>query len=171
MIRTCTAFVFAIAATFAADTMLVEGGVETFAPMWAGGLEKSLVDGPNNAGKALRLEVKTQPEQPWMAQIWLVPLKANIAEGDTLRVTLRARCIAPADGTGKIQVAVGQNAPPYNHLLTETIVAGAEWKEFTISGVATEATTADKGRFGFVVGQQVQTVEIANIAVSDIGKK
>ena len=155
----------------AADTPLIEGGAAAFDEVWAGGLTKALVEGPAEGAKALRLTVAEKPANFWDAQTWITPLKADIAEGDTVEIKLTARTTAPAAGGGQLGVSVGLNAEPWSQAVAETLTVGTEWKEYTISGVAKAALPAASGRFGFTVGYQAQTIEIAKITVVDLGKK
>jgi hypothetical protein len=154
----------------AADKPLIDGGAAAFETVWSEGLAKSLVDAPAQGGKALRLVVPSKPEQPWNAQTWVTPLLADIAAGDTVRITLSARCVAPSQ-SGEISVSVGLNADPWTETAAEKLDVGPEWKEYTITGVAQDALPAASGRFGFSVGYQVQTIEVAKIVVTDLGKK
>lgn len=153
----------------AADTPLITGGAEAFAEVWCGGLTKTLVDAADQGGKAIQLVVAEKPEQPWGAQTWVTPLAADIAAGDTVKITLTARCTSPEQG--EISVAVGMNAEPWTQTVAEKLTVGKEWKEYTISGVAGAALAAANGRFGFSAGYQVQTLEIAKITVVDLGKQ
>lgn len=159
------------AAVSAADTPLIEGGVEAFAEVWAGGLDKSLVDAPAAAGKVLRLVVSEKHEQPWGAQTWVTPIKADIAAGDTIQIKLSARCLAPAGQGGQLGVSLGLNAEPWTQTVTEKLEIGSEWKDYTVTGVAAAALSAATGRVGFQAGYQIQTLEIAKITVLDLGKK
>lgn len=158
-------------AAFAADTPLIDGGADAFAEVWAGGMAKSLVDAPTQGGKALQLVVSEKPEQPWGAQTWITPIKADIAAGDTVQIKISARCTAPAGQSGQLSVSIGLNSEPWTQTVAEKIEVGSEWKEFTVTGVAKEGLAAAGGRFGFQLGYQVQTIEIAKISVVDLGKK
>lgn len=153
----------------AADTALIDGGAAAFEEVWAGGLTKSLVDAPAQGGKAVQLVVAEKPEQPWGAQTWISPIKADIAEGDTVEIKLTARCTSGEPG--EISVSVGMNKEPWTQTVAQKLDVGGEWKEYTISGVAKAALPAADGRFGFSAGYKVQTIEIAKITVVDQGKK
>ncbi|MCK6491215.1 MAG: hypothetical protein L6R48_23435 [Planctomycetes bacterium] len=161
---------FTVAVT-AADTPLIDGGVEAFAEVWAGGLDKSLVEAPTQGGKALKLVVSEKPEQPWGAQTWVTPIKADIATGDTVQIKLSARCLAPAGQSGQLSVSIGLNAEPWTQTVAEKLEIGNEWKEYTVTGVAAASLSAAAGRVGFLAGYQIQTIEIAKITVLDLGKK
>ncbi|MBI5939849.1 MAG: hypothetical protein HY859_05420, partial [Caulobacterales bacterium] len=132
----------------AADTPLIDGGVDAFAEVWAGGMEKSLVDAPAQGGKALRLEVSEKPEQPWGAQTWITPIKADIAAGDMVQVKLSARCLAPAGKSGQLHVSIGLNAEPWTETVAEKLEVGSDWKEYTVTGVAKDVLAAAGARFG-----------------------
>ena len=168
MFRLCTALVLAAGlatALAAADTPLATGGAAAFDSTWAGGMTKSLVDAPAQGGKALQLVVTEVPDQPWKAQTWVLPLAADIAAGDTVKITFMARTTAPAGGSGEISAIVGMKAAPYKQTVSQKVTIGSEWKEYTVSGTAKEALPGDQARFGFIAGYQVQTVEIAKISV------
>lgn len=168
MFRLCTALVLA-AALSAADTQLA-GGAESFEAAWAGGMTKSLVDAPTQGGKALQLVVAEVPDQTWKAQTWVTPLAADIVAGDTVTITFTARCTAPAGTSGQLNVAVGMKAAPYKQAVYQKVEIGSEWKEYTISGEAQEALAGADARFGFTAGFQIQTLEIAKIAVVKVAK-
>ena len=154
----------------AADKSLIDGGAPAFEMVWSEGMTKSLVDVPAQGGKVLHVVVPSKTEQPWNAQTWVTPLATDIAAGDTVRITLSARCVAPSQ-SGEISVSVGMNADPWTETAAEKLDVGPEWKDYTITGVAQDALPAASGRFGFVVGYQAQTIEVAKIVVSDLGKK
>ncbi len=164
MFRLCTALILA-AGLAAADTPLLTGGAAAFEASWAGGMTKALVDAPAQGGKALQLVVTEVPDQTWKAQTWVLPLAADIAAGDTVTITFTARTTAPAGGSGEISAIVGMKAAPYKQTVSQKVAIGSEWKEYTVSGTATEALAGADARFGFTAGYQVQTVEIAKISV------
>ena len=154
----------------AAETPLVKGGAEAFAKSWSVGLVKTVADVPAQGGPVLTIAVEAKPEKQWEAQTSVSPLAADIAEGDTIRVTFSARTTLPADKPGRMTVALGLNGAPYTQTLTQVVEPGVEWKEFTVTAVAKAALPAAQARFGFVVGYQAQTIEIAKLAVVDLGK-
>lgn len=168
MIRLCTALVLATALA-AADTPLASGA-DAFATNWAGGMAKSLVDAPAQGGKAVQLVVSEIPDQPWKAQTWITPLAADIAAGDTVKITFTARTTAPAGVSGVVTAVVGMKAAPYKQTVYQKLEIGSEWKEYTVSGEAKEALAGADARFGFIAGYQIQTVEIAKISVVKVGK-
>jgi hypothetical protein len=168
MIRLCAALVLATAIS-AADTQLA-GGAEAFDGTWVGGMTKSLVDAPAQGGKAVQLVVSEVPDQTWKAQTWVTPLAADIAAGDTVKITLTARCTAPAGTSGMLNVIVGMKAAPYKQIVYGKLEIGSEWKEYTVSGEAKEALAGADARFGFTAGFQVQTLEIAKISAVVVGK-
>lgn len=168
MIRLCTALVLATAIS-AADTTLTSGA-EAFDGKWAGGMTKTLVDAPTQGGKAVQLVVAEVPDQQWKAQTWVTPLAADIAAGDTVKITFTARCTAPAGTSGQLNAAVGMKAAPYKQVVYQKLEIGSEWKEYTVSGEAKEALAGADARFGFTAGFQIQTLEIAKISVVKVGK-
>lgn len=169
MIRLCSALLIATAAC-AADTDIYAGGAAGFESVWVGGMAKALVDAPAQGGKAVQLTVTEVPDQSWKAQTWITPLAADIAAGDTVKITFTARCTAPAGASGALTAVVGMKAAPYKQIVYQKLEIGSDWKEYTVSGEAKEALAGADARFGFVAGFQVQTLEIAKIAVVKVGK-
>jgi hypothetical protein len=147
----------------AADTPLFDGGVSAFSESWAGGMAKSLSDGPTAGSKALQLLVSVKPEQVWGAQTWVTPLTADIKAGDALQIHFKARCTAPADHAGILNVSVSKNGDPYTTVLLKALDISGEWKEYNIEEPAQEGLASTELRFGFMVGNQIQTIEIADL--------
>ena len=158
------ALLFATSLT-AADTTLLGGDLASFINDRAIRTTVALVDGPDQGGKALQVRVNEKPEAPWKAQAWTSSITAPIATGDTIVVTLKARCLEPAGDVGQLSVLVGQNCPPYQEVATKAIQIGADWKEYTFNAVSSLAIPAGQVRVGFLTGYKVQTIEIANMTV------
>lgn len=145
----------------AADVPIIAGGVADFAAAWPIGLSSAVVDTPDQ-GKVLRLAVSQVPADYWDAQIWVVPIAVDIADGDRISISFRARCTAP--GQGQLQVLVGANQVPWTQAIGQRIGVGPEWKEYVVSGPSQATLPAAIGRFGFQLGFQAQSIEIARIA-------
>lgn len=158
------ALLFATSLT-AADTTLLEGDLGSFVNNLASRTKVALVDGTDQVGKVLELRVSEKPEAAWKAQVWTQSLSAPIAAGNSIVVTLKARCVEPTGSMGQLSIVVGQNRPPYQEVLTHPIQIGAEWKEHTFTYVSSLDVPAGQVRVGFLAGYLIQTVEIASMTV------
>jgi hypothetical protein len=152
-----------LAPLHAADVTLVNG-VESFANVWIESGVKTLVAGPENKGKALRIALENKPENDWQGQTWVLPLAADISKGDALALTFQARAITPA--TAMVKTAIGLANAPYTSVLEKKLEIGSEWKDYEISGTAEQDLSAASARFGFTFGGQVQTFEISDLHVA-----
>lgn len=168
MIRLAAAFALTTALS-AAEIALYAGGAAGFEQVWVGGMARALVDAPDQGGKAVQLTVTEVPDQSWKAQIWVLPLAADIAPGDRVTIAFTARCTAPAGASGTLKAAVGMKSAPYKQLVQKQFEIGSAWKEYVVTGEAKEALAGADARFGFTAGFQVQTIEIAGIRVVKSG--
>jgi hypothetical protein len=162
MKSTIIALLYAASLT-AADTTLLEGDLGSFVNDRAIRTTVVLVDGADQGGKVLQVRVSEMPEAPWKAQAWTSSISAPIDTGDTLVITLKARCVEPAGDVGKLCILVGQNCPPYQEVATKTIQIGADWKEYTFNAVSSLDIPAGQVRVGFLAGYKVQTIEISSM--------
>ena len=151
-----------LAPLHAADVTLVNG-VESFANVWIESGVKTLVAGPDNKGKALRIALENKPENEWQGQTWVLPLAVDISKGDALSITFQARAITPA--TALVKASIGLANAPYTSLVEKKLEIGSEWKAYEVSGVAEEDLLTANARFGFTFGGQVQTFEISDLHV------
>ena len=162
MRSTIIALLFATNLT-AADTTLLEGDLGSFVNDRAIRTTVVLVDGPDQGAKVLQVRVSEKPEAPWKAQAWTSSIAAPITQGDTIVVTLKARCVEPSGDMGQLSILVGQNCPPYQEVATQAIEIGADWKEYTFNAVSSLDIPVGQVRVGFLTGYKVQVIEIASI--------
>ena len=151
-----------------AETLLVTDPVAGFAQAKANGCNQSLVPAQERTGQALRLVVPSKPAEGWMAHSFIYGLEHGYRAGDKIVVTLWAR--ATEGGEGAIKVELGQLAKPYTSVIAKFVMPTAQWKQYTVEGVAAADLAGDQARFGFCVGYREQVVEIAEIVVKNLGQ-
>lgn len=108
------------------------------------------------------------PEKPWSAYVTL-PLDAGaVHKGDRLLVHYLARSLTGVQGraTAKVQIS----GPPYSPIgSTSSARIGLEWQEIHQPLVAGHDAPAGKGEVTILLGDKIQTVEIAAVRVLNYG--
>lgn len=151
----------------AAETSLISG-VSVFKNEWIESATKSIVEGPGQDAKALRIELATKPKDEWQAQTWTRALAGGVETGDTVVITFQARSIEPA--TGHIKVTLGLAEAPYTPVVSKKVVLTSDWQTYEVKEVVSQGQAVETLRFGFTFGDQAQTFELADLAVVNQGK-
>jgi hypothetical protein len=151
----------------AAETSLISG-VSVFKDEWIESATKSIVEGPGQDAKALRIELATKPKNEWQAQTWTRALAGGVETGDTVVITFQARSIEPA--TGHLKVTLGMADAPYTPVVSKKVVLTSSWQTYEVKEVVSQGQAVETLRFGFTFGDQAQTFEIADLTVVNQGK-
>lgn len=133
-----------------------------------GRAEKVRVSGKSFA-EATRVTVAiATPAKPWSAYVTSPLAAGSVSKGDRLLVTYFARSTTPVPGraTAKVQIS----APTFDALgTTDHAGIGTEWQEIHQPLIASRDAPAGTGEVTILLGEMVQTVEIAAIRVLNYG--
>ena len=128
---------------------------------------------PTDATNARAFQVNARAMQFYIAQITM-PATSNIAKDDTLYITFDARTTHVRDETGQglLTVYFHQSGPPWAKSLLRPVALTADWTtyRFAFSAARDYSPTAVQGQLGFGFGGREQTVEIANVSVTNHGQ-
>lgn len=121
--------------------------------------------------KAIRLEVKERPANPWSAQIG-AKTTGPVEKGDVLLMTFWMRTIESRSESGEaaVNAVFEKGAAPHTKSLNQTCSTGREWKQFQLPFAALERHGAGDARIALHLGHGVQTLEVAKIEVKNFAK-
>ncbi|MBK1815456.1 endo-1,4-beta-xylanase [Luteolibacter yonseiensis] len=169
-------FILMMAASFCPAVEIPAGGVELITTQekttaWTGTVghaEKVSVDG-QDFSQAMRITVdKASPEQPWNAQLATPLTTGPVKSGDKLLITYMARC--PVEKEGLAMAKVQLKTPPHDMLgITENARIGTAWQAVHQVIVAKLDAPEGTAELAIFLGEQTQTVEIANVRVLNYG--
>ena len=153
------------------------GGTDLVTPLskinvWGGnkgGAVKVPVAG-QEFSEAMQVTVATAtPDQPWSAQLVVTFPAGSVKSGDKLRVVYMARCVSgtvEGKATAKVQLATPDHAMVG---MTETAKIRPNWEQISQAFVAKLDVPEGQGEMVIFLGEQVQTLEIANVGVINYG--
>jgi endo-1,4-beta-xylanase len=138
---------------------------------WAGavGNAAKVPAGGQDFSEAMRITVKkASPDQPWNAQLTAPFTSGSVKNGDKLLISYMARSVA--DGQGRATAKIQLKKPPHDMLgMTENAKIGSGWQPVHQVMVAKLDAPEDTAELSIFLGEQVQTVEIANVRVLNYG--
>lgn len=94
------------------------------------------------------------------------PINHAIGQGDLLLVDFYVRSLNVA---GQARVVLETNGPPYSPSLSEPISVDQTWRRIQIPFVAETDYAVNGAWFSFQIGQQIQTLQFANIRLTHYG--
>ena len=168
--------VLAISPLCAAAELLPPGGIDLITTQtqlsgWAGqggSISKVPVTG-QDFPEATRVTVVTaNPDKPWSAQLTTPFTVGSVKNGDKLLVVYRARCLAGGSGRATAKVQVSEPTRPMVGM-TGTAKIGPEWGQVNQAFEAKADAPEGKGELVIFLGEQIQTVEIAEVRVLNYG--
>lgn len=148
---------------------LISASAQPFAWTEKGGSSgKTRVTGADFT-EATRVTVaKATPDKPWSASVTQRLDAGSVRKGDRLLVRYFARSLTGVQGraTAKVQIS----GPPYPPLgFTDSARIGPEWQEIHQPLIAGRDAPAGTGEVTILLGDKVQTVEIAALRVLNYG--
>ena len=159
-----------------ADTPLPAGGVPLLPVDSLSGLLPATPDGnvkivpAPGQPFAQALSIATPPPTPafpWGLQ-YGVPTSAPVKKGDTLFASFWMRTTQTQTGYGRADVYF-QDATTYNKSIYYSASASSGWKLIQFPFAAAQDEAAGQGFLGFGVGFTAQTIEVADLMVTDYG--
>lgn len=153
-----------------------EGGIDLVTA------QSNLTAGAGNGGSAVKVPVKDElfaeamritvpvatPGKPWSAQMTARFAAGSVKMGDKLLVSYMARCVAGGKGLAVAKVQL--TAPSYTMVgMTEAAKFGGVWERVNQAFIAQLDVPEGQGEVTIFFGEQVQTVEIANVRVLNYG--
>jgi GH35 family endo-1,4-beta-xylanase len=158
----------------AGTSMLGPAGLAgmTFSGGWGGGAETVAASGPGFT-QALRLATRTlpaaiRPEVEWSLRV-RTPGVLAVKKGDTVLASVYARCVEPAAGDCAARFVVEGALEPYTRSTSTMLIAGAEWKRFSVPFQMAQDYQPGQYSVQFWMGAQLQVVELAALTVSHHG--
>lgn len=106
----------------------------------------------------------TKPTDPFYQMGAAIDIPVAIVENTRIRLRFRAR----SETHNPMRAVIEKNGAPYTAVAGTTPTLGPEWKLFTIQGVS-PAYEPNGLSVKFQFGQQVGSIEIADIVLEDIG--
>ncbi|MES2437831.1 MAG: endo-1,4-beta-xylanase [Verrucomicrobiota bacterium] len=117
--------------------------------------------------EAMKITVPAAGE-PWSAQLTTPLTSGSVKNGDKLLVVYTARCLT--DGKGRAAAKVQLAKPSYAMVgMTEGAKIGPEWEQVCEPFIAKLDAPEGRGELALFLGEQAQTLEIANVRVLDYG--
>lgn len=118
--------------------------------------------------EAIRIQVvAATPEKPWSAQV-STRLSGPIKLNDRILIRYMARRVGEGQGHAVAKLQLGK--PSYSMIgMTETAKFGTGWEQVNQAFIAKLEAPAGQAEVTLFVGDQVQTVEIADLQVLDFG--
>ena len=137
----------------------------------AGTLTKVEVTGQPFA-RAARIVTESRPANPFSFQ-FSAQCMAPVAKGDALLGVFWARAVEPlpADGEAKTEFCIELAHEPYTKHATAPALLTAEWRRFFVPAEAKIATAAGEAGSRFRVGDDPQTIAIADVRVLNYGAR
>ena len=119
--------------------------------------------------EAMRVSVAiANPAEPWSAQLTTRFTAGAVQIGDKLLIVYQARCVA--GGTGRAVSKVQVSAPTNPMVgMTGSAKIGPQWEQVNQAFVAQLDAPEGTGEVVIFLGEQVQTVEIAEVRVLNYG--
>ena len=118
--------------------------------------------------RALRITTsQPNPPAPWSVQ-YGIRTSAPVKKGDTLLADFWMRTVRTQTGYGRADVYF-QDAATYNKSIYYSASATSGWKHIQVPFAAVQDEPAGRGFLGFGVGFTAQTIEVADIRVTDYG--
>jgi endo-1,4-beta-xylanase len=111
---------------------------------------------------------KGDTEVPWHAQLVRPLASGSIKNGDRLLVTYMARCVSGDTGTAAAKLQLRDPASSMIGM-TESITFGKEWEQVDQPLLAKLDVAAGEGELVLFLGEEAQSVEIANVRVLNYG--
>lgn len=112
----------------------------------------------------LRLDITETTEPFYLIQI-AQPLTRPVAEGETLKITFRARSAS----RNPLRAVIERTGPPYEALAEVRPVLGADWEEFSVSREAVQHYAAGGLSLRLQCGYQTGVIEFASLQVENLG--
>lgn len=147
---------------------LTEGGVDALkvAGKSAGDATAKIVDaaGLPGGGRALRVEARKRAATDYELQYTLPISAVDLAKGDVVWASVRARMIDTQDesGQGVLGLVVEQNQAPFNKLVQRRISVGREWQRLSAPARLTKDFASGTIQLTLRVGGAAQTLELAD---------
>ena len=176
----CAALVSSVAAD--ADKKLPEGK----SVLTTGGIKSARLNGGENGRfgtfeivevkdqpftQAIRAQVKTQPVNPWLAQISTLTAQP-VKQGDAVLVSFYIRTIESKNEGGKGRFTVYFGIPDGPELtVSQEIVAGAKWTKVQIPARVAADYEVGKAMVNLDLGFEPQLLEFADINLTNFGAK
>ena len=120
--------------------------------------------------RALQVQTLEQPKNAWDFQIGALTTAAPIKKGDVLLATFWMRASQTQAGYGRTDV-VFEDATTYNKSVYFSVASSAVWKQFFVPFVAAQDELAGAGVLHFHLGFLPQTIELADIRLTNYSNR
>jgi endo-1,4-beta-xylanase len=120
--------------------------------------------------KAVQIEVKmASPEKPWNVQLGIPLTDATASAGDVLLLSFMACSVQ--GGAGVASAKLQLPAPDYTMAgMTDPVKFGSTWERIYQTLVVNVDVPTGRGGLHFILGEQIQSIEIADISLRNYGR-
>ena len=120
--------------------------------------------------KAVQIEVKmASPEKPWNVQLGIPLTDATASAGDVLLLSFMARSVQ--GGAGVANAKLQLPAPDFTMAgMTDPVKFGSTWERIYQTIILNIDVPAGQGGLHFILGEQIQSIEIADISLRNYGR-
>ncbi len=134
-----------------------------------GVMEKVPVEG-RSFKEALRITVKEKCGAQWDVQI-AIPSTMKLSKGDAVIVRMWARTVSAENETGEAYVSGGaqRNKAPYEKPVWSSYSIPREWQKIEFGGISNLDMPADEVMLYLHLGQNIQSLEIADLQMVNLG--
>ncbi|OGV60378.1 MAG: hypothetical protein A2X45_18560 [Lentisphaerae bacterium GWF2_50_93] len=135
-----------------------------------GVMEKVPVEG-RSFTEAIRITVKEKCSSPWDVQI-AVSSTLKLSKGDAVIVRMWARTVSAENETGEAYVSGGaqRNRAPHEKPVWSSFSIPREWHYIEFGGISNLDIPMEDVKLFMHLGQNVQTLEMANIQMFNLGQ-
>jgi hypothetical protein len=121
--------------------------------------------------QAIRAVVKETPENPWTVQVSTLTV-ADAKEGDVVLASFWARCAGTkaADGKAQFLVYFGIPESDLDHAMAQELSIGPKWTRVQVPARVPADFASGKAMLNLDLGYAAQTVELADIKLTNYGK-
>ncbi len=118
--------------------------------------------------RALQVEIKVQPANPWNIQL-VARTTEPIAAGDVLHMTFYMRTLAATDGVGRTEFIFERSSSPWEKWASfpaQTTIEGG-WQRFDVPFTVGDSYPAGGAAVTMRLGYTPQTIQIADVQLTN----
>ncbi|HTV23106.1 MAG TPA: endo-1,4-beta-xylanase [Polyangiaceae bacterium] len=122
--------------------------------------------------QALRAEIKEKSVNLWDVQL-VATSTSDVRTGDVLLASFwfRTEYIPVESGEAETEINFELNHEPFDKSMTQSVRAGAEWRQMLVPFVATRNFAAGEAKVTFRLGYSPRTFDIAGVKVENFAKQ
>ncbi|HBC88470.1 MAG TPA: hypothetical protein DCZ94_16095 [Lentisphaeria bacterium] len=152
-------------------SMTPENAIAAAVPMGQKGtIEKVAVEG-RSFKEALRITVSEKCKAPWDMQ-FAIPCGMKLSKGDAVVVRMWARTLSAVNETGEAYISGGaqRNKAPHEKPVWASLSVPREWQRVEFGGISNIDIPQNEVMLFMHLGQNIQSLEIADIQMVNLGQ-